>query len=866
MNKTAIIIIICLAFSGSPAAQAGSLGGDGRLAIPLAFTENRGQVHANILYYARTPAYSIGVTKQSLIFKDGSQLHFLGTSDDVSIEAAGRSASKANFFTGNDPNKWITGVNTYPAILYRGIYKGIDLKIYGNDRNIEYDWIVKPSADPTQIRFLYKNVKETTLDSEGNLSIETASNRLLHRRPVAYQIFDNKKITIEATFKKLKRNLFGFDIKDYNPELELIIDPLITRFATYLGGTGDTDRAYGLIVDDDGLIIVYGGTNSYDFPTASPLQKDKSSGEDCFICKIDPENSRLIFSTFLGGRYEDKAHCGVIGPDGSIYITGVTYAPDFPTKNPFQASNRGDADAFVLKVSSSGDQLLYSSYLGGSYYDSGKGIKVDEDENIYVTGLAWMNFPLKNHAKSYAGGGDAFVSKLAPGGQSLVYSTYVGGSTYDTGTDLIIGDDGSVVVTGFTRSANFPTVNGWQTVFGGERDSLLIRLSADGGTLLFSTLIGGNGDDHFPVMQKGTDGYYYLAGSSSSTNFPVKNAWQNSNKGEYDAIMACVDMTKLEVIFATYLGGSARELGREICLAANGRLILVGETSSFDFPTKNATQEPMAGGTDIFISQFSPQADTLEYSTYLGGTSLDWIYYNGAEVDKEGNLVLAGHSQSTDMEVMNPVQGANRGGFDVYVAKLTMDEAPSVEIEAPVDGDVVAGMVEIEIEAEDDVGVELVNVYIDDELLHTDRESPYGYEWDSSLAANGLRRIKAEAVDTMGFASTHEIEVQVRNAEIALAANRRDDRGWLVRKACGVLEFSVQKPQGLPIASYDIYRRQLSGTFQKVGSIPDSKPDLLLQQHRFIDSSLPSDQTCSYCIHAISDSGETVGISNACTL
>ncbi len=869
MERKMIMVIVCLVFFGNLAAKAVPPVHRGEIAIPLAFTENRGQVCQEVLFYAKTPGCNVGVTKRGLIFSDGSQLRLLGVNNSTIIVPVGPPVSKAHFFVGNDPKRWRTGVDSYAAVLYRDIYDGIDLKIYGNERHIEYDWIVTPNADPRKIRFTYRNVREALLDTEGNLRIDTVTNRAQHKRPVAYQIINGRKVTVSSSFRALKGGVFGFEVGAYDPAVDLVIDPLMFRFATYLGGTDSSDSFGCIIVDEKGFIYICGETFSSDFPVASAIQPKLSLKRDGFIAKIDPENSQLLFSTFLGGSGHDTCSDLALGPGGSLYVTGTSNSLDFPLKDPFQANRKGPTDVIVVKLSASGDRLLYSTYLGGSEGDSGEAIEIDAGGAIFLTGRAEKEFPLVNPIMTYSGSSDMFVARMAPGGQKLMYSTYIGGGSQELGLDMCLDEDGAVFVGGYTMSPDFPIVNGWQTLLGGMGDVVCVKLSPDGRTILFSSFLGGSDDDKISSVKKGADGYYYMEGWTFSQNFPVKNAFQKESGGDFDVFLACGDIGESKLVFSTYFGGSALDRGGDVELGSDGRIYLTGNTHSTDFHLQNPMQSVIKGEGDFFISVFNHDASVLEFSTYLGGRLSELGGGGMAELDKDGNLYLFGRTWSSNMVIANPIQGNNHGGGDLYLAKMRLADEPSVEIVAPESHTTVSGMVGIELEPKDEANVRKIDLYIDDKLVftYTDMDSPLRYDLDTSTIKNGLHLIFVSLLDKDGYYAYEEAWINVQNAEIVLNVKRVDDRGWLVRKACAQLVFSVQKPSGLlPITAYDIYRQPVNGEFRKIASVPDSEPGLLKQYYTFIDPGLPSGQTCSYRILAVSETGEVLGASEICTL
>jgi hypothetical protein len=261
------------------------------LTMPLYFIPNKGQVHENAQFYARTPGYTLWLTNGGLVFdrikqvevkveetqsinllsRDVVRLVFLGAGKNPGIVPQGMTGHKVNYFKGNDQSKWLTNITTSKAVLYKNLYSNIELKIYGSEKQIEYDWIVKSGGDPDNIRFQYQNVKDTRIDENGNLIIETQWGKFTHKRPVCYQIVKGKKVAIEADFKKINTDIYGFQVSHYDTTLELIIDPVVMAYSTYMGGSED-DSGFGLAVDSCGSAYIAGDTYSTDFPDENAYQ------------------------------------------------------------------------------------------------------------------------------------------------------------------------------------------------------------------------------------------------------------------------------------------------------------------------------------------------------------------------------------------------------------------------------------------------------------------------------------------------------------------------------------------------------------------------------------------------------------------
>ncbi len=431
--------------------------------VPLYFVRNQGQVHERAKFYAKASRYTLWMTKQGLVFdssrkidegedrgkgrehvhmptmqtpkfeRDVSRLMFVGANENPELVALEPSELKVNYFIGNDPSKWRDDVPTSKSLLYKSLYKHIDLKVYGIEKQVEYDWIVKPGGNPEDIRMEYKNVKGTRIDEEGNLVIETRFGEMRHKAPYSYQENGTGRTGVRSGFKKLGENTYGFRLGKYDRGRPLVIDPVVLLYSTYLGGS-DKDDAFGIAVDAQGYVYVTGESKSSDFPLVNISQFHTMS--NIFVSKLAPSYggaSSLLYATFLGGNSVETGRGIAVDDAGNIYVTGETYARDFPTVNQYQMY-QGNQDAFFVKLdpSKSGRAgFLYSTYLGGYGYEFGFAIAVDADGNAYVAGdTGSSDFPLLNQYQTFQGKHDAFVVKLNPakaGSASLIYATCLGG-------------------------------------------------------------------------------------------------------------------------------------------------------------------------------------------------------------------------------------------------------------------------------------------------------------------------------------------------------------------------------------------------------------------------------------------------------
>jgi len=537
-----------------------------------------------------------------------------------------------NYFIGNDASKWRTNIQTSKAVLYRELYPNIDLKVYGIERQIEYDFVVKPGGEASDISLEYQDIEETRIDKEGNLVIKMKFGELEHAKPVCYQVIEGERVKVKAEFKNIENNTYGFEVKKYNRDYELIIDPLVLVYSSYLGGS-DSDKGSAIAVDSEGAAYVSGWTVSIDFPTKNPIQGSKAEKDDVFITKINSAGDKLIYSTYLGGSVADWCNGIAVDSEGAAYVTGGTESTDFPAKNPIQGSyGGGPYDVFITKVNTSGSALIYSTYLGGSEYEEGMSIAVDSEGAAYVAGYTVSrNFPTQNPIQgSYGGGwGDVFITKVNTSGSAIIYSTYLGGSVEDWCNGIAVDSEGAAYVGGYTGSANFPTQNPIQSSLGGVWDAFIAKINASGSALLYSTYLGGSGNEGGKGIAVDSEGAAYVGGYTGSANFPTQNPIQGSyGGGKWDAFITKVNTSGSAIIYSTYLGGSLEDLCNGIAVDSEGAAYVTGGTESVDFPTQNPIQGSYGGGEhDAFITKIG--SPTPEGIRIVSWNILDYPDING---------------------------------------------------------------------------------------------------------------------------------------------------------------------------------------------------------------------------------------------
>jgi hypothetical protein len=635
------------------------------------------------------------------------RLRFLGATPGARVLGEEQLPGTVNYFRGSEPARWRTKVPVFGRVRCEQIYPGIDLIYYGNQRQVEHDFLVAPGADPKQIAMTFDGVDDVKLDPKGNLRLHAGEGEVILQAPIAYQIIDGARHEVAAAFALTAhgsptslpdrfassasseahatpnttptRPLVTFGLGPYDPTHVLIIDPILS-YSTLLGGVNN-EFGWNIAVDAQGFAYLTGATFSVsDFPTtagsAQPTFGGGAAGADAFVTKIAPDGKTLVYSTSLGGPGNDFGLDIAVDGQGNAYIVGTSYAvSQFPTTDGAYQTRFGGgvADAFVAKLSPDGAQLLYATYLGGSQFDGGTdqftspdifdsfwhmGIAVDRDGNAFIAGTTLSpNFPVTDGAfqklKAGAGPSDAFVAKLNAAGSALLYATYLGGASGELGSDIAIDNAGNAYVVGATGSLDFPTTDGaFQQTTGSPGNAFLTKLNPSGSGLVFSTYLGGSDNDEADAVVVDHAGQAYVTGFTTVTPnepfFPsTSGAYRTRhNGGSLDGFVTKFSADGSRLIYSTFIGGAQNEHGNAIALSPSGSVFVVGHTRSPDFPVEQPIQTyPNDGNLTGFILRLSPDGSALEFSTYLGGNQFEDTM--GVAVGPGGDVFAVGYTEVT---------------------------------------------------------------------------------------------------------------------------------------------------------------------------------------------------------------------------
>jgi uncharacterized protein (TIGR03437 family) len=688
--------------------------------IPLWFEPNQGQVHPSVQFITQS-AY-LGSTRLA-IHSGGDKpvvMELIGVRKDMRAEGLDLQPGISSYFVGNDASKWHPGIPHFARVRYRDVYPGIDLIYYGNDDGqLEYDFVLSPGANPERIQISYNQpVKE---DSSGDLLIAGVRQKRPkvyqdgHEIAACYRLGAKGRIGLRLARYDRSRELrvdptlvysTYFGGPGYESGVAIAIDssdnayitgyalaPLepslnpfqqtagyfelayVAKFAptgnqllyaTFIGATNEAGT--GLAVDASGAAWVTGITHSVNFPTKNPFQATYGGGySDGFVSEVSPDGSSLLFSSYLGGMSTDTAVAIALDPAGSAYIALQTFSFGLPVgSNAFQQYNKGGANGYIIKLAPSGTTIVWGTYLGGSASTWPAGIAVDGSGHAFVVGLDdSLDFPVTQGAylvNNPSAQGSAFVTKLEADGSGLVYSTYLGGTSWTGGDAVAIDSVGDAFVAGMVGGPDFPTKNAIQAAYGGGPvDDFVAELTPDGSALVFSTFLGGSNNEYSCCgLALGPDGSTYVGGNTTSPDFPVKNSIQPFKPPVATPLNGNAYLVQLApggstLVFSTFFGGSNRDGISGVAVDSAGNMFVTGTTTSSDFPTKNAYQSTYGGANDAFLARFAP--DALPQSPFAASPAiLSFQYVIGGAVPAAQTIAV---TSATQGQAFTPTTTAN---------------------------------------------------------------------------------------------------------------------------------------------------------------------------------------------------------------
>jgi hypothetical protein len=559
-------------------------------------------------------------------------------------------------------------------------------------RQVEYDLVLAPGADPARIRFGVQGANAVAIGAQGELILHTTAGDLVQPMPAIYQEEGGRRRPIEGRWIQLARGAgavpaagaadnadtaeLGFAIGPYDRTRPLVIDPTLV-YSTYLGG-GFLESVAKVAVDGAGNAYVTGTTTSADL----------SGTGNAFVMKINATGTAIVYSSYLGGDAQSLGYAIAVDHAGSAYVTGITSAANFPgtAASAIQPALAGGQDAFVTKLNAAGSAIVYSTYLGGSGLDQGWGIAVDGAGNAYVAGLTestdFRGVSAASLQGSLSSKESGFVTKLNAAGSAIVYSTYLGGNNLGSVTGIAVDGSGSATVVGDTAATTFPgvTPGSIQPALAGEFDAFVTKLDPAGTGIVYSTFLGGAGVDAAQSVALDGAGNAYVAGYSMSSTFSVAGLHSiqpQSADAASSGFVAKIDATGSTLVYLTFLGGNSTtggDVARAVAVDIGGNAYITGSTTSAAFPGvgPSSLQPALKGSTDAFLTQIDPQGTAIVYSTYLGGSGADVA--GALAVDAGGNVYVGGYTTSVDFPVAgaSPIQPALGGQVNAFLAKISM--------------------------------------------------------------------------------------------------------------------------------------------------------------------------------------------------
>ncbi len=530
----------------------------------------------------------------------------VGGAAQPQLVAADKLPGIVNYFIGNNPKHWYTNIPTYAQVTYRNVYPGIDLTFHGQGQHLEYDWIVKPGADPSRIR-LTAGTHTPSLDARGALHLGDLS--LLETRPTIYQRSGSARHSIQGGYALDGGDTVRFRVGQYDRSRPLVIDPVLL-FAQYLGGSGD-DTSYGVRVDAKGNIYLTGYTKSTDFPARSSFQSTSHGGSDMFVMKLNSSGA-LLYSTYIGGSRSDEADAIAVDSAGRAYVAGWTQSADFPVL-PRAAINR--TAAVVLSLNPQGNALRYSLTYGAADYATA--IALDAQGDAYA---AVADDPTAKGSPSVL---IVKIDRNGPGASGTTDGD-LGLNGQGIPNGIAVMSNGNVVVAGSTSAPGFRTDKAVQPVYGGGLyDGFVAELDPNLNTVIFSTFLGGSQADTVTAVAVDSSNNIYVTGATNSTNFPSRVVFDEINAQSPFVTKYSADG---KVVYSSVIGVPVASSSYAIVVNKQGYATIGGAADGSQYAMVNPLKGQGSfhgGGSDGFVATLGGAGQRILFSSYLGGNAAD---------------------------------------------------------------------------------------------------------------------------------------------------------------------------------------------------------------------------------------------------
>jgi hypothetical protein len=632
--------------------------------LPLVFEQNAGQTDRRVDFLSRGPGYTLFLSSGEAVLRlNGSvvRMQMAGASRTASATGLELLPGKSNYLGSTGT---YTGINQYGRLKYTDVYKGIDLVYYGRQRQLEYDFVVAPGADPSAIRIRFEGADRMEVDRSGDLVIGTAAGDLRFHRPVVYQEVAGNRREVAGDFRVDRSEVF-FRIGDYRRDLPLVIDPVLS-YSTYLGSIGTTPlNVPRIAADGSGNSYIAGTTDSALYPTTAGAKQTVKNGlQDIFVSKLNAAGTALVYSTFVGGTQNDHAFDIAVDPSGNAIVTGESNSTLTATAGAYQSCCGTD---IAFKLNPSGSQFVYLTYTSGL-----RGVRVvaAPDGSAYIYGNADSFFTPTAGAYqgTLKGSGELGVLKLNAAGSGAVYATYVGGSGNEVATALAVDTAGNAYITGDSGSTNFPTTPGALLASGvGNTGGFASKLNATGSALVYSTMLRGTSPEDIAV---GPSGDAFLTGTASGSFPATAGAYLTSPHNNF---LLRLNPTGTALVYGTFLNNYAPSTALSVRVDPGNNALVLG-TAPAAFPvvsTSDASQATSGGGLDVHISKFNSAGTALTYATFYGGAADESP--SGVALDIAGGLHMTGTTRSANLPT---TPGAYRstatgtGIADLFAAKI----------------------------------------------------------------------------------------------------------------------------------------------------------------------------------------------------